>query len=90
MKQILTSPLIFPFATAWVELYTICTVEYFVEDGVVYGHETYIDLWNLTIVSHSKHCVYLNGIALPYIAKPREFIDSLETIYFELTGEYLP
>lgn len=72
------------------EIYNISTSEYYIEDGVLLGEGVYVDLWNLTDIRYGAHCVYLNKTVLPYIAKPKVFLDTLEVAYYNLTGESLP
>ena len=66
------------------------TTEYYVEDGVLLGPGVYVDLWNVTDVNYGRRCVYINNQILPYIANPKVFLDALERVYFDLTGEHLP
>ena len=82
--------LVLLFAGLYGELFNIATSEYYVEDGLVIGNRVCVDLWNLTDVRYGTHCVYLNGCALRYIAKPTVFLDALEAEYNNLTGEWFP
>ena len=78
------------FAGLYRELFNIATSEYYVEDGLLVGNRVCVDLWNLTDVGYSAHCVYINGNVLRYIAKPKVFLDALEAEYNRLTGEWFP
>lgn len=78
------------FLATYKEIYNISTSEYYIEDGVLLGDGIYVDLWNLTDVRYGTHCVYLNKTVLPYIAKPKVFLEALDVEYYNLTGESLP
>lgn len=78
------------FAALYSECCKISALECYVEDGVLVCGDLWVDLWNLTKVRVGHHYVQLNDTILANIAKPREFLDSLEVVYFEITGEYLP
>ena len=63
---------------------------YFVESGILYGSGECIDLMTLYHVKIRRHRVYLNDVLFTDIPSTKIFLNSLDEIYFELTGEYLP
>lgn len=78
------------FAELYSECCKVSALECYVEAGVLVCGDLWVDLWNLTRVRVGHHYVQLNDTIIANIAKPREFLDSLEAVYFEITGEYLP
>lgn len=60
--------------------------EFVIEDGFFFG----FDIYTITYVEYSKHCLYINGHCINFVPSGRKLYKSLDDYYFQLTGGYLP
>ncbi len=60
--------------------------EFVISDGCLCG----VDLWTVEHFRYGKHCIWLDGVRISGVPKPKVLLQSLEDYYIRMTGECLP